>query len=62
MKITLDLDTNVITVPKNYFKIIDKQNELITKMGGEKVKPLELIQKSFDIAMSDTDKYLHTRQ
>ena len=38
MKITLDLDTNIITVPKNYFKIIDKQNELITKMGGEKVK------------------------
>ena len=62
MKITLDLDTNVITVPKNFFKIIDKQNELITKMGGEKVKPLDLIQKSFEIAMSDTDKYLHTRQ
>jgi hypothetical protein len=62
MKITLDLDTNIITVPKNYFKIIDKQNELITKMGGEKVKPLDLIQKSFEIAMSDTDKYLHTRQ
>lgn len=62
MKITLDLDTNVITVPKNYFKVIDKQNELITKMGGEKVKPLDLIQKSFEIAMSDTDKYLHTRQ
>lgn len=62
MKITLDLDTNIITVPKNFFKIIDKQNELITKMGGEKVKPLDLIQKSFEIAMSDTDKYLHTRQ
>lgn len=62
MKITLDLDTNVITVPKNFFKVIDKQNELITKMGGEKVKPLDLIQKSFEIAMSDTDKYLHTRQ
>lgn len=62
MKITLDLDTNVITVPKNFFKVIDKQNELITKMGGERVKPLDLIQKSFEIAMSDTDKYLHTRQ
>ena len=62
MRITLDLDTNVITVPKNFFSVIDKQNELITKMGGEKVKPMELIKKSFEIAMSDTDKYLKTRQ
>lgn len=62
MKITLDLDTNIITVPKNFFSIIDKQNELITKMGGEKVKPMELIKKSFEIAMSDTDKYLQTRK
>lgn len=62
MKVTLDLDTNIITVPKNFFSIIDKQNELITKMGGEKVKPMELIKKSFEIAMSDTDKYLQTRK
>lgn len=62
MKITLDLDTNVITVPKNYFKSIDKQNETISKMGGEKIKPIELIKKSFEMAMSDTDKYLHTKE
>lgn len=62
MKITLDLDTNIITVPKNFFTVIDKQNELITKMGGEKVKPMELIKKSFEIAMADTDKYLQTRK
>lgn len=62
MRVTLDLDTNVITVPKNFFSVIDKQNELITKMGGEKVKPMELIKKSFEIAMSDTDKYLQTRK
>lgn len=62
MKITLDLDTNIITVPKNFFSTIDKQNELITKMGGEKVKPMELIKKSFEIAMGDTDKYLQTRK
>lgn len=62
MRVTLDLDTNIITVPKNFFSVIDKQNELITKMGGEKVKPMELIKKSFEIAMSDTDKYLQTRK
>ena len=62
MKITLDLDTNMITVPKTFFKTIDKQNETITKMGGEKIKPVDLIQKSFEVAMSDTDKYLHVKE
>lgn len=62
MKITLDLDTNEIVVPKNFFIIIDKQNTMIEKMGGEKVKPVDLIKKSFEIALSDTDKYLHVRK
>ena len=61
MKITLDLETNVITVPKNFFRSYEKQNETIKKMGGEPIKPVEVIQKSFDIAMRDTDKYLRTK-
>lgn len=61
MKITLDLETNVITVPKNFFRSYEKQNETIKKMGGEPIKPVEVIQKSFEIAMSDTDKYLRTK-
>lgn len=62
MKITLDLDTNEIIVPKNFFKNIDKQNDLIVKMGGEKISGVELIKKSFETAMSDTDKYLHVKE
>lgn len=62
MKITLDLDTNEIIVPKNFFKNIDKQNELIVKMGGAKISGVELIKKSFETAMSDTDKYLHVKE
>lgn len=62
MKITLDLDTNMITVPKNFFKNIDKQNELIVKMGGQKISGVELIKKSFETAMADTDKYLHVKE
>ena len=61
MRITLDLETNEIIIPKRYFVEIEKQNDLIAKMGGEKVKPMELIKKSFEIAMSDTDKYVKTR-
>ena len=61
MRITLDLETNEIILPKKYFTEIEKQNDLIAKMGGEKVKPMELIKKSYEIAMSDTDKYVKTR-
>lgn len=62
MKITLNLDTNEIVVPKNFFKEIEKQNDMIKKMGGEPIKPTELIRKSFELAMADTDKYLHVRE
>ena len=62
MKITLDLDTNVITAPKNFFEAFKKQNEMINKLGGEPIKPLDVVRKSFEIAMSDTDKYFITRK
>jgi hypothetical protein len=62
MKITLDLETNEIVVPKNFFEKIDKENELITKHGGTAVKPVERIKKAFETAMADTDKYLHTKK
>lgn len=61
VKITLDLGTNEIIVPKNFFKDIDKQNEMIEKVGGTRISGIELIKKSFEKAMSDTDKYLHVR-
>lgn len=62
MKITLDLDTNTITAPKHFFETFAKQNELLAKVGGEPIKPLEVVRKSFEIAMSDTDKYFLTRK
>lgn len=62
MKITLNLDTNEIIVPKNFFKNIDKQNLLIEKMGGQKIDAVGLIKASFDVALSDTDRYLHIKE
>lgn len=62
MKITLDLETNEITAPKNFFETFSKQNEMITKLGGEPIKPMEVVRKSFEIAMADTDKYFKTRK
>lgn len=62
MKVTLDLDTSVITVPKNFFATITKQNELITAHGGNAVKPMDVIKNAFNKAMEDTDKYVQTRK
>lgn len=62
MKITLDLDTSVITVPKNFFNVITKQNELISAHGGTPVKPMDVIKNAFNKAMEDTDKYVQVRK
>lgn len=61
MRINLDLETNEIIVPKNFFKELDRQNDMIKKMGGTAIKPADLIKASMEIALADTDKYLHTR-
>lgn len=61
MRITLDLETNELFVPKNFFRNIEKQNTTIEKMGGAPIKATDLIVKSFETAMSDTDKYLHVK-
>lgn len=59
MRITLDLETNEIIVPKNFFREVERQNALIEKVGGSPIKGIDIIRKSFEIAMSNTDKYLH---
>jgi hypothetical protein len=61
MKITLDLETSEIIVPKNFFAKITKENEVITSHGGTAVSPTERIKAAFEKAMADTDKYLHTK-
>lgn len=62
MKITLDLETCEITVPKNFFTNIEKENDIITNHGGTAVKPVDRIKKAFNIAIEDTDKYLHVKE
>jgi len=61
VKITLDLDTCEIIVPKNFFKNIEKENDIIKKAKGEPVPPVERLKNAFNTAISDTDKYLHVK-
>jgi hypothetical protein len=62
VKITLDLETSVITVPKNFFDKIAKENDTIVKHGGTAVSPTDRIKAAFNTAMEDTDKYLQTKK
>lgn len=62
MKVTLDLATSEITVPKNFFASIAKENEVITAHGGTAVTPVDRIKNAFNKAMEDTDKYLITKK
>lgn len=62
MKITLDLDTCEITVPKNFFINIEKENDIIKSHGGNPVKPVDRIRAAFDKGISEPDKYLHVKK
>lgn len=62
MKITLDLETKEIIVPKNFFTVVQKQNELISENGGTPVKPMDVIRKAFNTALDNSDKYVHVKQ
>ena len=62
MKVTLDLKTNEITVPKSFFETIDKENDIIKAHGGTPVSPVERIKAAFETAIADTDKYLKTKK
>ena len=62
MKVSLDLKTNEITVPKSFFEAIDKENDIIKAHGGTPVSPVERIKAAFETAIGDTDKYLKTRK
>ena len=61
MKITLDMETSEIIVPKNFFAKISKENEVITKHGGTAIDPVSRIKAAFETAMTNTDKYIKTK-
>lgn len=58
MKITLDIDTKQITVPKTFFAAIAKENEIIEKAGGTPIPYRDRLTKALEEALADTDKNL----
>lgn len=61
MRVTIDLDREIIIIPDNFFKKIADDNERLEKYGAKPVKPLDRIKRAFETAMADTDKRLLTQ-
>ena len=61
MRVTIDLDRDIIIIPDNFFKKIAEENEKLEKYGATPVKAIDRIRKSFDIAINDTDNRLLTQ-
>lgn len=61
MKVTIDLDRDIIIIPDNFFKKISEDNERLQKYGAQPQKGLDRINRSFAVAMADTDTRLLTR-
>lgn len=61
MRVTIDLDRDIVIIPDNFFKKIMEENEKLEKYGAKPVKAIDRIKKSFEIAMNDTDNRLLTQ-
>jgi len=61
MRVTIDLDRDIIIIPDNFFKKIAEENEKLKKYGADPVKALDRIKHSYETAMADTDNRLMTQ-
>jgi len=61
MRVTIDLERDIIIIPDNFFKKIAEENEKLQKYGAEPVKALDRIRHSYETAMKDTDNRLLTQ-
>ena len=51
MRVTIDLDRDIIIIPDNFFKKIAEENDKLVKYGAQPVKAIDRIQRSFNVAM-----------
>lgn len=58
MRITIDTDKDIIIVPDNFFEKLETINKTIVAAGGTKYTPVSYLEKSFNIAIKDTDNRL----
>lgn len=54
MRVTLDLEKDIIIIPDNFSEKIAQDNERLVKYGAKPVKGIDRIKHSFKAAMADT--------
>lgn len=61
MRVTIDLEREIIIIPDNFFVKIKADNERLEKFGATPVSGLDRIRAAFEKAMADTDNRLLTQ-
>ena len=61
MRVTIDLERDIIIIPDNFFLKIKADNERLEKYGATPVSGLDRIRNSYEKAMADTDNRLMTQ-
>ena len=61
MRVTIDLERDIIIIPDNFFVKIKADNARLEKYGATPISGLDRIKKSFETAMADTDNRLLTQ-
>lgn len=61
MRVTIDLEREIVIIPDNFFKKIKEDNERLERYGATAVSGVDRIKKAFAKAMDDTDNRLMTQ-
>ena len=61
MRVTIDLEREIVIIPDNFFVKIKADNERLEKFGATPVAGIDRIKNAFEKAMSDTDNRLVTQ-
>ena len=61
MRVTSDLEREIVNIPDNFFVKIKADNERLEKFGATPVAGIDRIKNAFEKAMSDTDNRLVTQ-
>lgn len=61
MRVTIDLEKEIVIIPDNFFVKIKTDNERLEKFGATAVSGIDRIKNAFEKAMNDTDNRLITQ-
>ena len=64
MRVTIDLEREIVIIPDNFFVKIQADNERLKKFGANPVAGIDRIKNAFEKAMSDTEihRALHPKK